>query len=207
MNKLIYDREGLKMAKKLAKWISIITVVPFIGLFVLTTLYFYSANIYNNSFLWYLFSLVFLTVIPILAYPLKNVIPKYKDKGRSGERRLAFILAVIGYISGNIFSFVFNAPKGVKTVFVAYLFSGIILSFVNAVIGHKASGHAAGVSGPFTLLLYFISFKYWYIYLILPLVFWSRLKLGRHKITQLFSGTAVGILATVLALIVKVSLL
>ncbi len=195
------------MAKKVAKWISIVTVVPFIGLFVLTTLYLLRPAVYENEFLWYIFSLLFLTFIPLSAYILKDKIPKYKDKGRQGERRLAFIMAVIGYVSGNFLSFVFNAPKGVKTIFLAYLFSGIILSFVNAVVGHKASGHAAGVSGPFTLLLYFISFRYMYIYIILPVVFWSRLKLGRHKIGQLFSGTAIGIIATVLALFVHINFL
>ena len=195
------------MAKKVAKWISIVTVVPFIGLFVLTTLYLLRPAVYGNEFSWYIFSLLFLTFIPLSAYLLKDKIPKYKDKGRQGERRLAFIMAVIGYVSGNVLSFVFNAPNGFKTIFLAYLFSGIILTFINAVVGHKASGHAAGVSGPFTLLLYFISFRYFFIYIILPLVFWSRLKLGRHKIGQLLSGTAIGIIATVLGLIVKVRLL
>ena len=195
------------MAKKVAKWISIVTVVPFIGLFVLTTLYLLRPSVYGNEFSWYIFSLLFLTFIPLSAYILKDKIPKYKDKGRQGERRLAFIMAVIGYVSGNVLSFVFNAPNGFKTIFLAYLFSGIILTFINAVVGHKASGHAAGVSGPFTLLLYFISFRYFFIYIILPLVFWSRLKLGRHKIGQLLSGTAIGIIATVLGLIVKVRLL
>ncbi len=195
------------MTKKVAKWISIVTVVPFIGLYVLTSLYFLRPPVYNNNFLWYLFSLVFLTFIPASAYILKDRITKYKDKGRQGERRLAFIMAVIGYVSGSVFSFVFNAPEGVKTIFIAYLFCGIILTFVNAVVGHKASGHAAGVSGPFTLLLYFISFRFFYVYIILPIVFWSRLKLGRHKIGQLFSGTAIGIIATVLALFVHINFL
>lgn len=195
------------MSKKIARWVSVATVVPFIGLFVLTTLFLVKPTVYENKILWYLFSLVFLTIIPLSAYFLKNIIPKYKNTGRKGERRLAFIMAVIAYVSGNVFSFLFNAPKGVKTLFLAYLFSGIILTFVNAVIGHKASGHTSGVSGPFTMLLYFIGFQHSYIYLVLPLVFWSRLKLNRHKLSQLFSGTAVGIIATVLALFVYINFL
>jgi len=195
------------MSKKIANWISIITVVPFIAFYVLTALYFSKPTFYNNSFFWYLFSLIFLTFVPLTAYPLKNIIPKYQNQGRSGERRLAFIMGIIGYISGNIFSFILKAPIGVKTIFLAYLFSGIILTFVNGVVGHKASGHTSGVSGPFAILLYFISLRYMHIYIILPIVFWSRLKLGRHKLSQLFSGTAIGIISTVLAILVKIKLL
>ena len=196
-----------QIIRRIANWISIITVVPLISLYVLTALFLYKPFVFSHSNYWYFISLLFLTIIPITAYPLKKFIPKYRDRGRRGERRLAFIMGVSGQVLGIIVSFVFNAPKGVKTVFLAYLFSGIMLTFINAVIGHKASGHAAGISGPFTLLLYFISFKFIYTYLILPAVFWSRLKLNRHDLKELFSGTAVGIMATIFALIVHVKLL
>ena len=188
------------MKTKLARWISVLTVVPLIAFFILTALFFLKADVFNGSFSWYMFSLCFLTFIPVSAYVLKKVLPGFKEKGREGERKLAFIMGVLGYVLGTIFSFIFSAPAGVRGIFLAYLFSGVILSFVNAVVDHKGSGHACGVSGPLTILVYFLGLRLCYTFLILPVVFWSRLQLGRHKTGELFSGTAIGILATLLAL-------
>lgn len=190
------------MKEKIARWISIITVVPLVSLYVLTIIYISNPVVFGESFLWYFICLLFLTFVPISAYKLKNVLSEYKESGRDGERRLAFIMGVSSYILGTIVSFLFNSPKGVKVIFLAYLFSGSVLSFVNKVIGYKASGHACGVSGPLTILLYFLGICFWYTYFILPIIFWSRLKLNRHNLAQLFSGAGIGIGATLIAIIV-----
>ncbi|EOD00543.1 hypothetical protein [Caldisalinibacter kiritimatiensis] len=189
------------MKVKVAKLISIITVVPFIALFILTLLYVSYKSIFANNYLWYLISVIFLTVIPFSAYILKNILPNYKNQGRKGERKLAFVMGVIGQITGTITAFVFDAPKGVKIIFLAYLMSGIVLSFTNGVIKFKASGHACGVSGPLTILIYFLGFRLLYTFLILPIVFWARLVLERHTVKELISGTLIGMLSTIIVLV------
>jgi hypothetical protein len=183
------------MLMKVARIISIVTVVPFIALFILTLLFIYKGDIFDYKTFWYILSLVFLTLIPMSAYPLKEIIPAFKKQGRVGERRLAFIMGVIGQILGVITALAFGAPKGVKIIFLTYLMSGIILSSINGIIGFKASGHACGVSGPIALLVYFTGYRGLYASLILPFVFWARLKLKRHTVSELITGTLVGILA------------
>jgi hypothetical protein len=145
---------------------------------------------------WMLYSIIFLTILPLLAYPLHKIIPASREQGRKGERRLAFILAVISYVLGTIITFLFSAPIIIKKIFGAYFFSGILLSFVNKGLKVRASGHACGISGPITLLVNIIGFNMIWLYLLLPIVFWSRINLGRHTLRELFIGSFVGIVST-----------
>ncbi|WIV11946.1 phosphatase PAP2 family protein [Proteiniborus sp. MB09-C3] len=184
------------MKLKIAKIISILTVVPVIAFALLIILFRQCSYVFNNSFAWCIFAFLFLFLMPISAYGLKNIIPKYRNKGRSGERKLAFITGVMGYIIGTIVCIIFKAPKGLTTIFLSYLVSGIVLTFVNKVIKFKASGHACGVSGPMTLFIYFVGRKAWYALILLPMVFWSRINMGRHTIKELIAGTIIGIVST-----------
>lgn len=191
------------MKVKLAKLISILTVVPIIAFFLITLLYYNFHLEFRNSS-WYVYSLFFLTILPIMAYPLKRIIPVFKNQGRDGERKLAFILAVIGYVCGSIFAVILKAPMIVQKIFAAYLYSGVILYVINKFIHFKASGHACGVSGPITLLYSILGTKALWFYLILPLVFWARMTLKRHKMKELIAGTLVGIFSTIIALKINV---
>lgn len=188
------------MKEKIAKIISIVTVAPIVAFISLTLLYSSDKGRFNNNVLWYIISVVFLTLLPISAYALKPVLPNYKDKGREGERKLAFILAVIGYVIGTLWAVIFNAPKDVKIIFIIYLLSGVVLSFLNKVLKIKASGHACGVSGPVTFLLFFMGAKLWYIIIVLPLVFFARVSQKRHTYKELLLGTAVGVFSALMVL-------
>lgn len=187
------------MKKKIASLISVITVVPIVALFAISLLYI-KLNDKFGSVWWYLFSIFFLTFLPISSYPLQRIIPKYKNTGRSGERKLAFILVVIGYLVGTLLSFTLKAPVIVQKIFAAYIASGGILAIINKFIKFKASGHACGISGPITLLYYFLGGSVLWLSIILPIVYWARISLDRHSIKELVAGTVVGILSTIIAL-------
>ena len=145
---------GNLFKKVLAKGISILTLVPVIAAASVTWI-FVSARESFVSTGWYVYSLLFLTFIPMLAYPLKYLFPSIKSQGRRGERKLAFIMSVIGYVLGTVLCFVLKSPTIVLKIFLAYFFSGVVLSFINKVIKLKASGHACGVSGPnFAFIFY-----------------------------------------------------
>lgn len=188
------------MKNKISKLISVISVAPLVALYVLTALYLHDQNIFGGNALWYGISLFFLTVMPLSAYLLEHVLPAYKNAGREGERKLAFIMCVAGYVLGTIVSFVFCAPLPVKMIFVSYLASGGILALVNSLIRFKASGHACGVAGPFVVLLYFWGAKIWYVILTLVPVFWARMRMGRHTLKELVTGAVIGMGGTALTL-------
>jgi hypothetical protein len=189
------------MKERIAKAISIITVPPIIAALAVTWILLKDKSYFDNILAWYFLVLVFLTVVPISAYPLSRVIPKIRARGRDGERNLAFIMAILGYIAGTIASIVFNAPRGVMYIILSYLASGLVLLFVNKGIRIKASGHACGVSGPITLLLYMVGHYAFAAVILLPIVFWGRLSLKRHTSGELIIGTIVGIFSTGLVLL------
>ncbi|HHV25947.1 MAG TPA: hypothetical protein GXX63_01985 [Tissierellia bacterium] len=191
--------EGITKKEKIARIISVLTVVPIVAFFTITLLYIKFKKEFISP-LWYFHSILFLTILPISAYPLKYILPKYKNAGRDGERKLAFILAVSGYIIGSLLVLLLRGPLIVKKIFAAYVASGVLLAFVNKILKFKASGHACGVSGPITLLYHFLGKPILFLYLIMPLIFWSRINLKRHTYKELVAGTLVGIFSTLLGL-------
>ncbi len=80
------------------------------------------------------------------------------------------------------------------------IFSGAFLFFINRGLEIKASEHACGISGPITLLINLIGFNFVWLYLLIPLVFWSRIKLGRHTLKELVIGTFIGTGSTLVAM-------
>lgn len=67
------------MDKTVAKFISFLTLVPVVALFVINILFQYDSSFFGEGYTWYAVSLLCLVIIPILAYPLKRVLPGYKE--------------------------------------------------------------------------------------------------------------------------------
>lgn len=186
------------MSCKSAKIIRTVTVAPVMAGILLTILYFN----YDNFFLSmknFLFSLFFLTVLPLLSYPVCFAIPKLRKSGRKAQRNTAIIFAVAGYIAGTLYCFLLPHTYTEAVLYLTYLLSGIIIA-VLTIIKVKGSGHACGVAGPITLLSYFMGPIYMLGCLLLGLVFHSSLKLKRHTALQLIVGSAVPVAAFFLSL-------
>ena len=190
------------MKNKIYKIISVVSVAPLVALYVLTIIYFHDKNVFGGNAVWYSISIFFLTFMPLSAYLLEHVLPAYKTQGRKGERKLAFIMCIAGYVLGTLVSFMFHAPLVVKMIFVSYLVSGGILAIVNRTTKLKASGHACGVAGPFVVLFYLLGVKVWYIILTLVPVFWARIAMGRHSLKELTSGAMIGMGGTAITIAV-----
>jgi hypothetical protein len=135
--------------------------------------------------------ILFLTIFPILAYPLQSCLPGYREKGREGQRNLAMTFAVAGYILGVISNFFIRAPRGMWMIYLEYLISGVVIFFINKCFGFRASGHACGVAGPVALMVYFGIKALLPGVLVLALTIWASLKMKRHTAEQLLGGTAI----------------
>lgn len=184
---------------KLARILNIVTVPPLVSLLILSWLFFSSR--FDFSAGWYLLSLLLLVITPVSGYFFKNFIPAIRDQGREGERKLAFIMSLTGYTLGAIIAFVCKGSPLVIIIFLGYLLSVLLLTVVNVFTNLKASGHACGVSGPITLLLYAAGWKSLPVLLVLPVVFWTRLVSGRHTWPELIAGALIGILATAFSIL------
>lgn len=164
---------------------------PIFAAALLIILYLSHPN-YFGSCWQFIGGLIFLMILPILAYPLQKYIPHYKGKGRDGQRSLAMLFSGIGYLFGTIVAYATAAPSELKTVYLVYLLCGLILTVFNKVFKLKASGHACGVVGPVLILAYFKLYIPAVLgsILLIP-VYISSVKTKRHTVLQLIGGSAI----------------
>lgn len=183
----------MKLKDKFAKAIRILTTAPIFALVLCTLLYF----LLNGAFAslkHYLAAIFFLTVLPMLAYPVAAIIPPLRKKGRDGQRNLAIAFSVLGYIGGFLYAILGGGAAVEKVLFGTYLISGVTLA-VCTLLHYKASGHACGCSGPVAMLSVFVCPWFLFGYLLLTPVIWSSMKLKRHTATQLLVGSVIPVLA------------
>lgn len=180
--------------KKLAKLIRVMTVAPFMALFMLIILYVHDRPLFGGPVNFVLL-ILFLVVFPLLAYPLQPFIKKYKVRGREGQRALAIGFAVAGYIGGCLSGLLLHAPKSVWIIYLSYLVSGILIALTNKLMHFRASGHACGVTGPFAILICFGQTCGYLGIPVLALAWLSSLQMKRHTNRQLIGGTLIPIAA------------
>ena len=189
------------MDLKIAKIISVISVAPLVSVLVLSWMWLDNPSFFGSSLSWYFISLSLLTLVPISAYLLKYAIPSIRMQGRDGERKLAFIMAVACYIAGVLVCQIFHGPHVVYILFGTYFISGFTLLLLNRFARIKASGHACGMAGPIAFLICLLGGASWTMVLLIPLVFWARLRMERHNINELLIGSLTGIIPAILIFI------
>ncbi|MBS4536546.1 hypothetical protein GOQ29_13050 [Clostridium sp. D2Q-14] len=183
-----------------AKIIRILTIAPIMALCALSILYRLCPDIFIGYFD-YIASIIFLTVLPISAYPLQPFIPKFCFKGREGQRNLAIIMGVLGYLFSIVFALYFNVSKELLIIYLVYFISGIGIVLFNRILKIRASGHACGIVGPISILVYFIGLKALLGVIIVLLVYWASLKIKRHTVSQLFWGSLIPICSLIIAVL------
>jgi len=176
---------------KIYSMIRKITIPPVFALLLLVAVY--TAYPRYFSTIWRLLGgILFLVVLPTLAYPLQKYIPRFKDRGREGQRTLAMLFSFAGYFLGTLTVFATNAPLQLKTIFIEYLLCGVIMLLFNKAFHLKASGHACGVVGPVIMLLYFELFvpAIVGVIFIVP-VYIASLRTKQHTALQLLGGSVI----------------
>ena len=171
-----------------AKTVRVATVPPLLVTSLLIVLYYGRPDIFRGI-ADLIAGIAFLAVIPTLAYPLQPFIPGFKGKGRSGQRKLAFITSGLGYVGGMIYALAGGVTHQLLIVFGSYFLSVIALTVFNAVLKRKASGHSCGVVGPLIFTVYFLGWG-WLIpcVILAAAVVWSSLALKRHTSSDMFLG-------------------
>ncbi len=178
------------MKDAIAKCIRVVTVPAVTALAMLCILFFADTGVFENI-AELVMSVIFLALIPLLAYPLAGLIPRLDKKGRKGQRTLAFVFGAGGYTLALLYGFLVRAQDRLLLIFLTYFLSMLLLTLFNRLLHFKASGHACGVVGPMALLCYFTG---WIAVIpcvvIAAGVVWSSLCLKRHTVMQLLTGAA-----------------
>ena len=185
----------------LYKAIRILTLAPILASISLLLLFQLRPDIFPNGVMDLGWSLFFLGVLPLTAYPLQPFFPPFKNQGREGQRHLAILMAVTGYLGGFIYTQIMHTPWNLLLIFLEYLISGALILLFNKVLKIKASGHACGVAGPLFYLCYFIGCKALWAIPVVFLVYWSSLRMKRHTWSELIWGTFIPLLSLTILLI------
>lgn len=177
------------------KIIRVITVAPLLALAMVLIIAWSCEGIFLSR--WHMiYSLFFLGILPLLAYPLQKFIPVYKDKGREGQRNLAIIFAAVGFTLGCIISFILPASDGLRIIFLEYFCGSFFVLVFNKVFHIRLSGHACGALAPVALFLYFRLYAPAVVGTVLAaLVFVASIKTKRHTLFQLMGGGVVPLIS------------
>ena len=190
--------------EKFSKIIRIITIPPVLVSALFIIIYFKRPDVIT-SLRDLLLSILFLGIIPFLAYPVVSLIPNVKDI-RGTQRKLAFVLNILGYILAFVYGFIFKVAIDLKLIYSTYLISVILLTFINLVLKTKASGHATSMAGPLYLLIYLKLYFFLVIFIVsYILVFISSILLKRHTVKEFMIGTLVPVVALMLSLLIFIS--
>ncbi len=198
MTKMSKERIRKRRKRALAKALRIITVAPIMA-FAAFTVMLAVGGIFNNIYE-YLWTILFMTLLPLTAYPLQKVLSPFRDKGRKGQRTLAMIMANVGYILSLIYASVANISDTLLAVFVTYVLSGALILIINKVFRFKASGHACGSAGPVGVLIYFMGrTPAGIVTLVLGIallaaVLWGTVKTHSHTASQFIVGGIIPII-------------
>ena len=179
------------MKSKITKTIRILTVAPVMALATLITLFVYNPDVFGGAYN-FIISVFFLFILPISAYPLQSFIPHFKHKGREGQRNLAMIFAVGGYVAGCITNLFLSAPIYLWMIYLDYLVSGALVVIINKVFRLRASAHACGITGPGALLCYMgIPMALIPTAILYFAAMWASIEMKRHTLWQVLGGAII----------------
>lgn len=184
--------------EKIFYFIRKITVPPIFAIAFLLVIYSMQPAIFTS--VWQLIGgIIFLGILPILGYPLQKYIPYFKMKGREGQRSLAMIFSVAGYLLGTVIVFITKSSSELCIIYLEYLLSGITMIVFNKGFHLRASGHACGIVAPALLFLYFNMFIAAVIggLFVIPVLI-SSLKTKRHTMPQLLGGCMISAVSLVI---------
>lgn len=179
---------------KLAKIIRVLTVAPLMALIAFILIWIFNKGVFVDCTSLIL-TILFIVAFPLFSYALQPFIPKFKKEGRKGQRKLAIIMSVIGYILGLALALILNLSEGTKMIFICYVMAGTLIFAFSKFTPIKASGHACGVAGPIVYLTYFLGLWSLFGLLILVPVYWCSLYMKRHTLRDLIFGTLIPFIA------------
>ena len=203
MNLVMYENIKVsgRVATGIAKVIRVVTVPPVMVAALLSVLFF-GANVFPTA-LDFCLTLFFLAVVPVLAYPVSVVVPRWRTEGQRMRRKMAFVFSIVGYVAAVAIAVARGAVPNLLYVTVVYLVSVVILTLINLLTPWHASGHACSLMGPLVLATLFIG---WYAapvaILLYAASFWASVYMKRHTVSEFVLGSLASTLSALLCCLI-----
>jgi len=185
--------------KKIAYAIRICTLPPFMALLALCIASLIPETYVNKYDM--LVAAFCLAIVPVSVYPLQRLI-KPDDTDRQFQRRLAFVVSIIGYAA--LFLYAILASTGIvyRRIALMYLLSVVLLATINKTTKLRASGHGCSVTAPFLVAAVTANpILAVTCFIMILLDIWASLKLKRHTLLELISGMSVCVVSFLLSLL------
>ncbi|MEA5079595.1 MAG: hypothetical protein VB013_13565 [Anaerolineaceae bacterium] len=163
--------------------------VPVLSGLLVTYLYLRLPQGEPNALSGFLWALLFISLIPLCS--LFFYIPVHNEETQKTvhrQRVASFAFMLISYPIGWLVLAQIQAPRIFTAVAATYTFVTLGLVIFNLLLRYKASGHAAGVSGPVATMIYIYGIIATPLLVLLPLVTWSRLAAKGHNFWQTVVG-------------------
>ena len=184
---------------KAAKYISLLTYPPFMGIVAFAAISIWLAEGMGSAVTFGI-GIMTATVLPlaISLYFAKRVkdTDEFGDIRNSRDRLIPMAVIICVYLVGAALLYLFECPAASYLSMVSYACSTLFALVVST--RWKISLHAMGVVGPATML----AICFWpfgaLMFLILPPVCWSRYVQRNHTLLQLVAGSVFGTLITYL---------
>lgn len=163
--------------------------VPVLSGLFLTFLYFHIATSENGALQGYLWAMLFISLIPLCSLFFYIPVNNEETKVTVHRQRVAsFIFMMVSYPIGWLVLALTGAPLIFRAAAGTYTLVTVGLIVFNLLLHYKASGHAAGVSGPVASMIYIYGLFAAPLLLLLPLVTWARLAARGHNFWQTVVG-------------------
>jgi heme exporter protein D len=145
----------------------------------------------HSSYWWTAYAAIYLILLCLfIAWGVRRKIFTNLDVSDRNQRRYLYYASAILSVIFTISLFILNAPQSILIITATILGLVGALSVVNRHI--KASGHMACVAVFSTTLITLFGIVATPALLLLPLMAWSRVTLGRHTIVETCVGMAIG---------------
>ena len=145
--------------------------VPVLSGLLLIFLYFKLPPAEPNALKGLIWSLVFVCIIPLTS--LFFYIPVHNEETKTTvhrQRVASFVMMMVSYPIGWLVLAQIHAPTIFTAMAATYTFVTLGLIVFNLLLHYKASGHAAGVSGPVASMIFLYGVIATPLLLLLPLV-------------------------------------
>ena len=142
-----------------------------------------------------------IAVMAIVIVPLVYVVKMKRSGGTSSidipERELRsgpFIIGIVTYLVALFLFWILKAPAPLMILMWAYAFNTTVATLITSY--WKISIHGMGVGGPVAALGYVVSPGFYWVFLIVPILTYSRVSLKAHTVMQVIAGFVLGFLLT-----------
>ncbi|MHB8852525.1 MAG: phosphatase PAP2 family protein [Ignavibacteriaceae bacterium] len=184
------------MSKKIARIISTVFVPPSFTLIFFTALSFSLEKTFQKSLVMILIALIFGFFAPIILFVFMRKNGKLVDIDASikEERTVPFLIAEIFYLIGLLILIFYKINIISIAFWFCYISNTLIIIFINKY--WKISVHAMGAAGPAAAFILLFGWIGLFMFIVVALVGWSRIKLKCHSISQVMAGALFGFMST-----------